>query len=100
MPTGNRHPWSAEKNRLIAERLLATRDGHTFDYPALHPLAAVDAVLAQAGDLTGNVLLAPLNSKISSVAIAALARRRSDWQICYAPALVYNPTTPPPPTLS
>lgn len=90
-PTGERHPWSAEKNRLIAERLLATRDGHTFDYTALHPLAAIDAVLAQARDLTGNVLLAPLNSKISSVAIAALARRRSDWQICYAPALVYNP---------
>lgn len=90
-PTGGRHPWSAEKNRLIAERLLATRDGHTFDYTALHPFAAIDAVLAQSRDLTGNVLLAPLNSKISSVAIAALARRRSDWQICYAPALVYNP---------
>lgn len=90
-PSGNRHPWSAEKNRLIAQRLLSTRDGHTFDYPALDPLAAIDAVVAQGRDLSGNVLLAPLNSKISSVAIAALARRRSDWQVCYAPALVYNP---------
>ena len=90
-PTGNRYPWSAEKNRLIAQKLLSTRDGHTFDYPALNPLAAIDAVVAQARDLSGNVLLAPLNSKISSVAIAALARRRSDWQVCYAPALVYNP---------
>ena len=90
-PTADRHPWSAEKNRRIAERLLATRDGRTFDYPALDPLAAVDAVLNEVGTIDGNVLLAPLNSKISTVAVAGLARRRADWQVCYAPALIYNP---------
>lgn len=90
-PSGDRHPWSAEKNRLIAERLLATRDGHTFDYPALNPLAAVDAVLREVDPISGNILLAPLNSKISTVAVAGLARRRTAWQVCYAPAIIYNP---------
>jgi hypothetical protein len=90
-PTGDRHPWSAEKNRKIAEQLLTTRKGHTFDYPALDPLAVVDAVVREAHGISGNVLLAPLNSKISTIAIAALARRQPDWQVCYAPALIYNP---------
>jgi hypothetical protein len=90
-PAADRHPWSAEKNRLIAERLLATRDGYTFDYPALDPLAAVDALLKEVDTIGGNVLLAPLNSKISTVAVAGLARRRTAWQVCYAPALIYNP---------
>jgi hypothetical protein len=90
-PTGDRHPWSAEKNRRIADRLLETRRGHTFDYPALDPLATMDAIIEQARTISGNVLIAPLNSKISTVAIGVLARTRPEWQICYAPALIYNP---------
>lgn len=89
-PHGKRHAWSAEKNRDIAARLLDTRDGSVFDYAALDPFAAVDAVVDATRGVQGNVLVAPLNSKISTVAIGVLARRRPDWQLCYAPALIYN----------
>ena len=89
-PVDERHAWSEEKNRGIAQRLLETRKGTTFDYRALDPLGAVDAVLDVLRDATSNVLLAPLNSKISTAAIGVLARLKPEWQICYAPAIIYN----------
>lgn len=89
-PTLGKHAWSDEKNRAIAEELLGTRDGRLFDYPALDPFAAVDALARETAGVASNVLLAPLNSKISTVAIGVLARLKSDWQVCYAPALIYN----------
>jgi hypothetical protein len=89
-PIGERHAWSAEKNRGIAEQLLQTRKGKTFDYPALDPLGAIDAVIDVLRDTTSNVLLAPLNSKITTAALGVLARLRPEWQICYAPAFIYN----------
>lgn len=89
-PVGERHVWSAEKNRGIAGQLLQTRNGYTFDYPALDPLGAVDAVIDVLRETTGNVLLAPLNSKISTAALGVLVRLKPEWQICYAPAFIYN----------
>jgi hypothetical protein len=89
-PAGEHHVWSAEKNSGIAEELLTTRKGSTFDYPALDPFGAVDAVVNVLRDVKGNVLLVPLNSKISTAALGVLARRRPAWQICYAPAFIYN----------
>lgn len=89
-PSDERHAWSEDKNRGIAQNLLETRKGTTFDYRALDPLGAIDAVLEVLKDATGNVLLAPLNSKISTAAIGVLARLRPEWQICYAPAIIYN----------
>ena len=89
-PLDERHAWSEDKNRGIAQNLLETRKGTTFDYRALDPLGAVDAVIEVLKDATGNVLIAPLNSKISTAAIGVLARLRPEWQICYAPAIIYN----------
>ncbi len=89
-PVGERHAWSADKNRGIAKHLLQTRKGETFDYPALDPLGAVDALINVLQDTTGNVLIAPLNSKISTAALGVLARLKPEWQVCYAPALIYN----------
>lgn len=89
-PVGERHAWSAEKNRGIANQLLQTRKGQTFDYPALDPLGAVDALIDVTHDISGNVLIAPLNSKISTAALAVLARLKTEWQVCYAPAFIYN----------
>jgi hypothetical protein len=89
-PVGEHHSWSEEKNRVIAAHLLATRKGMTFEYPALDPMGAVRAVIEATRDVRNNVLLAPLNSKISTVALGVLARQRPGWQVCYAPALIYN----------
>lgn len=89
-PTDGRHAWSAEKNREIARQLLAIRDGELFEYAALDPFAALEAVINVTLGVNGNVLLVPLNSKISTVALGVLARRRPEWQVCYAPALIYN----------
>lgn len=89
-PLDGRHAWSEEKNRKIAEKLLDTRKGRTFDYRALDPFGVIDAVTDILQDVSGNVLIAPLNSKVSTAAIGALARLRPEWQICYAPAVIYN----------
>lgn len=89
-PVGKHHAWSADKNRGIAEQLLTTHRGTTFEYPALDPFGAVDAVIRVLQGVKTNVLLAPLNSKISTAAIGVLVRRRPEWQICYAPAFIYN----------
>ncbi len=89
-PVGERHAWSEKKNRGIAEQLLNTRKGATFDYPALDPLGAVDAVISVLKETTGNVLIAPLNSKITTAAIGILVRLKPEWQICYAAAIIYN----------
>jgi hypothetical protein len=89
-PVGEHHAWTAERNRGIAKQLLTTRRGTTFDYPALEPFGAIDAVIRVIRDVKGNVLLAPLNSKISTAAIGVLARERTEWQICYAAAFIYN----------
>ena len=89
-PIGDRHTWSEQKNRGIAEDLLKTRNGTTFDYPALDPMGAVDAIIDVLHDANGNVLIAPLNSKISTAALGILVRLKPEWQICYAPAFVYN----------
>ena len=84
-PVGEHHSWSEGKNREIARHLLATHD-----YPALNPMGAVQALLDATRAVRNNVLIAPLNSKISTAAIGVLARQRPEWQVCYAPALVYN----------
>lgn len=89
-PTNDHHLWSYEKNRKISEDLLGTRRGRLFEYSALDPYAVINAVLKETNEISGNVLLAPLNSKISTVAIGALSRRMSNWQVCYAPAIIYN----------
>ena len=89
-PIDERHAWSAEKNRGIAEHLLFTRTGTTFDYPSLDPFGAIDAVIDVLLDVKCNVLLAPLNSKISTAALGVLARAKPEWQVCYAPAFIYN----------
>lgn len=91
-PVGRHHAWSAEKNRGIAEQLLTTRHGTTFDYPALDPFGAIDAVIQVLRGVKTNVLIAPLNSKISTAALGVLARGRPEWQVCYAPAFIYNLT--------
>jgi hypothetical protein len=89
-PVGEHHSWSEEKNRRIAAQLLSTRKGTTFDFPALDPMGAVKAIIDATADVRNNVLLAPLNSKISTLALGVLARCRPEWQVCYAPALIYN----------
>lgn len=89
-PSKDRHEWSDERNRQIAHDLLGTRNGTVFEYPALDPFATVQAVVEITRDIVGNVLLAPLNSKISTVAVGVLAHLRPQWQVCYAPALIYN----------
>ena len=89
-PTRNHHTWSADKNRQIANSLLTTRKGSTFEYPALDPFGAVDAVIKALQGVKNNVLLAPLNSKISTAGLGLLVRKRPEWRICYAPAFIYN----------
>jgi hypothetical protein len=89
-PSRPEHAWMYTRNKAIAGKLLETRHGSIFDYPALIPTGAIDAILEATSDVSCNVLIAPLNSKISTMAVGVLARLNPAWQVCYAPALIYN----------
>lgn len=89
-PSKAEHEWLYGRNRAVAEQLLSTRPGRIFEYQTLDPLSVASAVLEAVGAVADNVLIAPFNSKISTLALGLLALRHPSWQVCYAPALVYN----------
>lgn len=89
-PTTNHHPWSHSKNLNLAQKLVELRDGSIFQYSALDPYSVIDALISNTSNIRKNILIAPLNSKISTVAVGVLARHIPEWQVCYAPALIYN----------
>ena len=79
-----------ERNLEVAKAITSMRRGSTFEYEALDPMDAARHVAVALANVAQNVIVAPLNTKISTVAIGLLARLNPRWQVCYAPALVYN----------
>lgn len=84
------HEWLYERNKQVADQLIGTRGGHIFEYEALDPQETIRAVCAAVKHVGGNVVIAPFNSKISTLAVGLIATGRPEWQVCYAPALIYN----------
>jgi len=76
-------------HELVAKSTAAYADVHSFEFSCNDPWAACDAILAEA-DREGNVVVAPMNTKISTVGSALATLRNGDIQLCYARALQYN----------
>ena len=84
------HAWMYEQNVTVAQRLLEQIPGTLFEYESLDPKTTAAAIVNAGKDETGNVVLISLNSKLSTVAAGLVARNVPHWQVCYAPALIYN----------
>jgi hypothetical protein len=70
--------------------------GHAniFDFSCHDPFATKDTLLAQAKKHPGaNTVIAPMNTKMSTVGAAFLCGEDPSIQLCYAQALVYNHKT-------
>lgn len=62
-----------------------------FRLPCNDPFAACEEIVKKIDEHNGkNILIVPLNNKITTVGAAFAAAKRDDVQICYAPAALYN----------
>lgn len=66
---------------------------HPFDFSCTNPFELKQQLLAHIKSINSNdfnIIIAPLNNKISTVGAALVALERTDIQICYAEAKEYN----------
>lgn len=56
------------------------------------PFVASQSILEQINTIgkDKNIIIVPMNNKISTIGVALVCSARPDVQLCYAPALVYN----------
>jgi len=65
----------------------------TFEIPCDDPDGTCDEIARQIRLANGmNVLISPMNNKLSTIGVAHAALKNKDVQLCYAPALRYNYT--------
>lgn len=64
-----------------------------FEMPCNNPFSAAETIIKKIDEIKDrNILIVPLNNKLSTIGVALAASKRENVQICYAPATVYNYT--------
>lgn len=91
---------TTEKNKGANEhytqlvKQMATYYDEIYDFtlPCNDPFAASQAIMKQISEIGNdkNIIIVPMNNKISTVGAALVCLELPDVQLCYAPALVYN----------
>lgn len=77
--------------QLVEQMATNYLDIDCFEVMCNDPFATCDKLLLQINDIgSKNVLIVPLNNKISTIGAALAALKNEDIQLCYAPALIYN----------
>lgn len=62
-----------------------------FEMPCNDPFSASETIVKKIDEIKDrNILIVPLNNKLSTIGVALAASQRENVQICYAPATVYN----------
>lgn len=83
-----------KKNKQFSERLIACyshENINVFEHSLIDPLTACEKILAIAElHPDHNVVILPLNNKISTVAAGLAAHKNADIQICYPQMASYN----------
>lgn len=81
-----------EHYKILVERMAASYSViNSFDLPCNDPFQASICIQEQIDNAKdNNILLVPMNNKISTLGAALAADRNSSVQICYAPAQKYN----------
>jgi len=66
-------------------------NAHTFEFSVLNPNAVKDALKNETEKFSDyNIVIAPMNNKISTIGAALLALENTELQLCYVPARYYN----------
>lgn len=78
--------------QLVKQMATYYEDVYDFTLPCNDPFAASQAILKQieAVGTNKNIILVPMNNKISTIGAALVCLELPHVQLCYAPALVYN----------
>jgi len=90
--TNDKHQGANEHfHKLVRTSCAIYGQCHDFDFSCSDPWKAKEAILKQARKFPDqNVVVAPMNTKISTVGAALAAQEMECIQICYAQALRYN----------
>ena len=91
---------TTEKNRgankqfvdLIKEMSVYYENVSEFVVPCNSPYNACKAILNEVNRIgpDKNIIIVPMNNKISTIGVALACFQKKDIQLCYAPALIYN----------
>lgn len=77
--------------RLVSDATATMGNVSEFDFSCSDPLDARDHILRQVSDSDGsNHIVAPMNTKLSTIGSALAAIRDDSIQLCYAQARLYN----------
>jgi hypothetical protein len=77
--------------QLVEKMATSFADPNTFEIPCDDPCGTRDEIRRQILNVKGmNVLIAPMNNKLSTIGAAWACFANEDVQLCYAPALRYN----------
>lgn len=77
--------------RLVEGMAANYTDIDCFEIKCNDPFATKKAILEKCKDFgDSNIIIVPLNNKISTVAVAMAATEHENIQVCYAPAQLYN----------
>lgn len=76
---------------LVRQMAASFTEVGTFEIPCDDPSGTRDEISRQISKVAGmNVLVAPMNNKLSTIGVAWAAFENEDVQLCYAQALRYN----------
>lgn len=76
---------------LVKQMAASFTEVGTFEIPCDDPSGTRDEILRQTSNAEGmNVLIAPMNNKLSTIGVAWAGFENEDVQLCYAQALRYN----------
>jgi len=93
-PDSSTSPAHASVSKAMHSRIVAQhKDGVTFLFSCSDPMRTVTAIQDRIRQVPGhNVLIAPMNTKISTIGAALVAFDDDSVQLCYATAHQYNET--------
>jgi hypothetical protein len=79
-------------NKSFTDQLLTVfPDRGLFNFSAIDPTSTLKTILSLADEKKKhNMVVAPMNTKLSTLGAGLAAIQNHDIQICYAPALLYN----------
>lgn len=76
---------------LVEQMAASFTEVSTFEIPCDDPSGVCDEIACQISNAAGmNVLIAPMNNKLSTIGVAWAGFDNKDVQLCYAQALRYN----------
>lgn len=78
--------------KLVKKMTLYYDDIPDFKVPCNDPYKLRDILINETEKIGSdyNIIIVPMNNKISTIGIALACQKRPDIQLCYAPAIVYN----------